>query len=344
MSRYAKAHENPTGPGDDRPTALEIVEDEGLIGKLHDKVFVVTGVSSGIGIETMRALYATGGHVFGTVRDIGKGQRVVDEVTSSTTKGGRIKLIEMDLESLASVKKGAEDILQQTDKVNILIANAGVMATPEGKTKDGFETQFGTNYVAHFYLFQLLKDSLLQSTTPDFPSRFVSVASTGHRAGPVRFDDMHFAQPQSYNEWLAYGQAKTANIWLANEVERRYGASGLHAPSVHPGGIATGLFQHMDPEVTKGNMTPEVVAYMKNAEQGAATSVYAALSTEWAHKGGRYLSNCVEQPPWAPRNGDKSNPVAVDHDGYEAWAYDPERERRLWEESLSMVGLRHKTD
>ena len=123
-NRYTSVHTNTQGPGDARPTALQIVEDEGLIGKLTDKVFVVTGVSSGIGIETMRALYATGGHVFGIVRNVAKGQKAVDEVKAKT-EGGKITLIEMDQDSLASVRKGAEEILRQTKTVNVLVNNAG---------------------------------------------------------------------------------------------------------------------------------------------------------------------------------------------------------------------------
>lgn len=119
------------------------------------------------------------------------------------------------------------------------------MATPQGKTKDGFETQFGTNHVAHFLLFQLLKPTLLASATPEFPSRVVSVTSFGHRAGPVRFDDYNFEKGE-YNPFAAYGQSKTANIWFANEIERRYGSKNLHATSNHPGGIKSGLQVHVD--------------------------------------------------------------------------------------------------
>lgn len=207
------------------------------------------------------------------------------------------------------------------------------MATPKGTTKDGFESQFGTNHIAHFYLFQLLKDTLLASSTPDFPSRVVAVSSIGHRCGPVRFHDYNFEQ-EEYNPWVSYGQAKTANIYFANEIERRYGSRGLHATSLHPGGINTGLQVHVPKEQLESWDAPEVRAYMKSPEQGAATSVYAALSAEWKVKGGRYLSNCVEQPPTAS----PGNPLAQE-DGYERWAYDEESEKRLWKDSLKMVGL-----
>jgi NAD(P)-dependent dehydrogenase (short-subunit alcohol dehydrogenase family) len=171
-----------------------------------------------------------------------------------------------------------------------------IMATPQGKTKDGFELQFGTNHLGHFYLFQLLKPLLLSSATPDYPSRVVSLSSIGHRTGSVRLDDYHFEAPNSYSPWAAYGNAKTANIWFSNELERRYSSKHLHSTSLHPGGIWTGLQQHV-PHMRDEWDTPQIAAYMKSPEQGAATTVYAALSDEWKHKGGKYLSNCVEQGP-----------------------------------------------
>lgn len=225
------------------------------------------------------------------------------------------------------------------------------MATPEGKTKDGFETQFGkfnsvfpnairfshsisgTNHLAHFLLFQLLKPALLASATPSFPSRVVSLTSFGHRMSAVRFDDYNFTK-EDYVPWLAYGQSKTANIYFANHLERLYGSQNLHATSVHPGGIMTGLQIHV-PELDAMTSEPGVREYMKNVEQGAATSVYAALSEEWKSKGGKYLSDCQEMGPF---KGD--NAMATGDDGYAKWAYDPAAEERLWKESLEMVGLK----
>ena len=207
------------------------------------------------------------------------------------------------------------------------------MATPQGKTKDGFETQFGTNHVAHFYLFQLVKSALLASSTPEFPSRVVSVSSFGHRTAPVRFDDYNWEKGE-YNPWASYGQAKTANIYFASEIERRYGSKGLHATSLHPGGIATGLQVHVDPEMMN-NMDSNTANYMKSPEQGASTSVYAALSEEWKNKGGKYLSDCIEQAPLA-----HNNPMTVGDDGYATWIYDEQAERRLWQDSLKMVGMK----
>jgi NAD(P)-dependent dehydrogenase (short-subunit alcohol dehydrogenase family) len=143
MSRYTEAHKpaNLRGPGDARPTALQIINDEGLGGKLSDKVFLITGVSSGIGIETLKALHTTGAHVYGTVRNMPKGQKVVEQILSEKHEGGgKIDLIEMELDSLASVRAGAQDFLQKSGgKLNVMVCNAAIMASPFGKNKDGFE-------------------------------------------------------------------------------------------------------------------------------------------------------------------------------------------------------------
>ncbi|KAF2431485.1 NAD(P)-binding protein [Tothia fuscella] len=207
------------------------------------------------------------------------------------------------------------------------------MATPYGKTKDGFEQQFGTNHLGHFLFFQLLKPTLLKSASADFPSRVVSLSSVGHRSGEVRLDDFNFTEKDSYSPWAGYGQAKTANIYLANEIERRYGPQNLHATSLHPGGISTGLQVH-SPEVGQMMEKPEVVKMMKSPSQGASTSVYAALSEEWKHKGGKYLSNCVEMPP-----ADPNVDMLSGDEGYAAWAYDEEKAKKLWEKSLELVGI-----
>ncbi len=189
-----------------------------------------------------------------------------------------------------------------------------------------------TNHLAHFLLFQLLKDALLASSTPNFPSRVVCVSSFGHRAGPVRFDDYNF-EKEAYNPWAAYGQSKTANIYMSNEIERRYGSKGLHSTSLHPGGIWTGLQVHVDMSAAKND--PKVFPYMKSTEQGASTTVYAALSDEWKNKGGKYLSDCIEQPAFSH----PEDPMGVGDDGYGPHAYDEAAEKRLWKESLKMVGL-----
>lgn len=334
MSRYAAAHAHPKGPGDARPTALQIVSDEGLAGQLTDKVFLVTGISSGIGIETLRALYATGAHVIGTARNLSKGAKVIEEITRSTPSNGKISLVDLDLESFESVRKSAEEVKQLTDKLHVAVFNAGVMAVPTlTLTPDGNETQFQTNHLSHFLLFRLLLPLLLAGA----PSRVVSVSSIGHRTAPARTrnGDYNFTEPGSYSPWGAYGQAKSANIHLSTLISRKYGAEGLRALSLHPGGIDTGLQVHVDEAMKKSWAESEDVRnYMKSPAQGAATSVYAALGKVFEGTGGLYLSDCDEQGPW--KGGEA---IGVGDEGYATWAFDEEAEEKLWRDSSKMVGL-----
>lgn len=156
----------------------------------------------------------------------------------------------------------------------------------------------------------------------------------GHRVAPTRPDDYNFADPATYNPWVAYGQAKTANIHLANSITRRYAARGLTALSLHPGGVMTGLGVFIPPEEWARYDTPEVKRYVKSAAQGAATSAYAAVGAEFEGRGGLYLSNCAVQGPF-----EGTDPMAMDDEGFAAWAFDEEGEERLWRDSLGMVGL-----
>lgn len=326
--RYADAHKSPQGPGDARPTALDIVKDEGLEGKLADKVFLITGCSSGIGIDTSRALSVTGAKLFLGVRDIAKGQSALADILNP----GRVELLKIDLNSLESVREAAQTFLQKSKTLNVLINNAGVMATPKGKTADGFETQFGTNHLAHFLLFQLLKSTLLASSTPSFNSRVVTLSSSAHRTSGILTDDYNFEHTE-YSPWVAYGQSKTANIYMANEIERRYGSQGLHALSLHPGGIMTGLQVHVSAALKESwSADGEVNLRVKSTAQGAATAVYAAISKDWEGKGGRYLEDCAESSP-------VQEPRTQMSPGYVPHAFDEEKEKKLWLDSLKMVGF-----
>lgn len=345
MSRYADAHRiaNLRGPGDARPTALHVIKDEELLGKLGDKVFLITGVSSGIGIETLRALHATGAHVFGTARNMSKGQEVVDQILGEKHQGGgKIDLFEMHLDDFSSVRKGATYFLEKSGgKLNSLVANAGVMATPFGKTVDGFEQQFATNHLSHFLLFNLLKHALLASATPEYPSRYVSVTSMAHMWGTVHVGDYNYDNT-GYTPFDGYGQSKTANIWFANAIERKYGTQDLHATSVHPGGILEGsaLSRHMSKEVFEAmELDDKTKNTFKTPSQGAATQVYAAVGKEWAHKGGRYLAGLVEQKS-KEETAKVEDMFDTANEGYAPWVYDEEGEERLWKDSLEMIGLK----
>lgn len=331
MSHYAAAHASPQGPGDARPTAIDIIRDENMEGKLNGKVAVITGTSSGIGIETARALALTGASLFLTARDLPKARTALGDILDSD----KVQLVELDLDSFDSVRTAAKTILSKTDKISILVNNAGVMAVPDlTLTKDGHEVQFGTNHLAHFLFFQLLKPALLAGSTPEFQSRVVVLSSSAHTRSGINESDNYNFQKGDYDAWIAYGQSKTANIYMANELERRYGNRGLHATSVHPGGIMTELARHMSSDAVAGMAgNGDMMKWLKSVEQGAATTVWAAIGKEWEGKGGKYLSNCTAPDTLA----DPSDVFAGI--GYGAHAYKPEDEARLWRDSLKIVGV-----
>jgi NAD(P)-dependent dehydrogenase (short-subunit alcohol dehydrogenase family) len=337
MSRYALAHANPQGEGDARPTAIQIVRDDGLEGGLVGKVIVITGATSGIGIETARALSATGATLFLTVRDTAKAKITLASLLESSPTS--ILLVEMDGASFASIRRAAAIILQNSNnQVNIVVNNAGVMGVQDLKlTTDGHEIHFATNHLGHFLLFQLLKPALLSSSTPEFHSRVVMVASSAHRACTLSKSGNYNFQEGGYNHGIAYAKSKLANIYMANELDRRYGQAGLHATSLHPGAIDTSISRHLGREFVDQIMSNEKVRkILKSPEQGAATTVFAAIGTAWEGRGGKYLEDCEE----AKRGDDDNEVFGV---GYVRQTYDPESERRLWEDSLEIVESRTDT-
>ncbi|KAJ5226112.1 hypothetical protein N7468_007337 [Penicillium chermesinum] len=330
MSRYAAVHANPKGLGDARPTAMQIVDDESMRGGLAGKVVVITGVSSGIGIETVRAFAATGAKLFLTVRDLEKAKTALDGIFDEQS----MELVQMDLESLDSVRAAAKTILAKTDQITILVNNAGVMAIQERElTIDGYEKQFATNHLAHFLFFHLLKPALLAGSSPEFNSRVVVVSAAVHRVQPLNASDNYNYEKGGYSPWGAYGHSKLANIYMANELDRRYGARGLHATSLHPGNIASGLIRHMPQEDINAMMAnKEIMSILKSPEQGAATTLYAAISKDWEGKGGVYLVDCGV----AARGEDDGQFAALTTSSV---TYNLEDEARLWKDSLAMVGL-----
>ncbi|PYH94907.1 putative short-chain dehydrogenase/reductase [Aspergillus ellipticus CBS 707.79] len=330
MSPYAAAHLNPQGPGDSRPTALQIVKDNNMEGKLTGKVAVVTGASSGLGIETAHALAATGANLFLTARDLSRAQAALGDFFQPET----MTLTQMDQTSMESVRQAAKAILAKTDQISLLINNAGIMAVPDLQLTDaGYELQFATNHLSHFLFFNLLKPALLAASTPEFQSRVVVVSSSAHRARGINDSDNYQFQKGGYDARTAYMQSKAANVYMANEIERRYGSRGLHATSLHPGVIATGLGRYLTPEQIQGMMQNEaLMKILKSPEQGAATTVWAAVGREWEGKGGKYLSDCAEAVQ-GPNDGDDMPGTYASH------TYKPEDEARLWKDSLDMVGL-----
>ncbi|KAL5598831.1 hypothetical protein BROUX41_003843 [Berkeleyomyces rouxiae] len=325
--RYVSVHEKPQGLGDARPTAIQIIKDDNLEGKLTGQIALITGCSAGIGVETAKAFHLAGMTLYLTARNIEKAEKALGDLVHSD----RVHLLELDLDSFASVRACAAAFLSQSKTLNILVCNAGVMVPPEGRTADGFETQFGTNHLSHFLLFNLLRPALQAGSTPQKASRVVIVSSVAHRMGRPQWDNINF--DGNYNDWAAYGQSKTANLWTANEIERRYGANGIHAWSLHPGTVMTELTRHMSEETKKVmGGDPAIAKMYKNAEQGASTSVWAAVAPALEGKGGKYLENCQIIGAWQPSMGQWGP-------GYADYAYDEAEAKKLWEKSVEWVGL-----
>ena len=330
--RYADRNrwEALNGPGDSRVTGCEVIQDEKLENAWPDKVVLITGVSSGIGVETVRVIFSTGATVFGTARNLDKAREALGP---SLLDSGRVHLVPMDQTDLSSVRACADQVRSLSGgRLNIIINNAGVMNTPESRSKDGFELQFATNHLSHFLLFYLLKDLLLASSTPRFHSRVVSVSSAAHRYSPLKLDNINF--DGAYNGWLAYGSSKTANIYKTNQIERLYGSQGLHGYSVHPGAFTSPNLQKYSQEEVKVFLgDPRLQKYLTSLEQACATSVFGAVSGDLEGKGGLYLEGASVTVHPCPADGDGAEY------GYGSWAFDQENENALWELSKKMAGV-----
>ncbi|KAI8954372.1 putative short-chain dehydrogenase [Xylaria longipes] len=329
---YAEAHADPKGSGDIRPTAVQVIHDAGLVNAMMGKVILVTGSTSGIGLETVRALHLTGADVYMQARDLKKAEAVRDDILKTSEGKGKLDIVLMDLNSFKSIREGARAFLDKTEKLNVLINNAGVRNTPEGRTDDGFETQFGVNHLAHFLLFQLLQPTLLASSTPSFNSRVVNVTSGAHKGSKINFDNPNLEG--AYDPRMAYSQSKTANILMANQIERLYGPIGIHGLSVHPGCIVTNLQRHdLRSQEERDNYirsNPVLQKVLKSAAQGAATQVWAAVAKVWEGQGAVYLEEC--------RKGHECEEPDLLNGGYKAFVFDKDAEEKLWDLSCRLVG------
>jgi NAD(P)-dependent dehydrogenase (short-subunit alcohol dehydrogenase family) len=283
---------------------------------LKGKYFIVTGASAGIGIETTRVLAKLGGHVTLAVRDVKKGEGVVEKLVESLGEDAkaRLSVSQLDLTDFSSIRGFAK---RYTDPLDVLINNAGTMACPYAETKDGLELQMGTNHVGHFLLTTLLLPKLKQSK---FGGRVINVASAAHRVGGVQFDDITGKDTWytgMMGKWKAYGQSKTANILFGYELNRRMADEGANvtAYSLHPGAISTELQRHMPTHEKILMSAANTAGFMKSVPQGAATSVYLATAPlseiEQADVGMRYFSDSNRAVPYSYVN--------------------PENAKRLWE-------------
>jgi len=311
-----------TSPFGYRSTALEVISGHDLTGK----TVLITGASSGLGVETARAFTHAGATVVLPVRDQGRGEESLHAI-ATTENVDKVVLRSLDLASLSSVRAFTEQFLSDFSTLDILINNAAVMATPQTKTSDGFEMQFGTNHLGHFALFTGIAPALLAAPT----SRVVALSSIGHRRSPVVFEDIMF-ENRPYEKWSSYGQSKTACSLFAVGVNELYGSKGITANAVHPGGIITGLQQYLprEEQIAMGWFTEEgtINERFKTVEQGASTSTWAAVGIELEGRGGHYLEDCAQALPVS-----KESPMS----GVEDYAINPDLAMRLWEVSSELI-------
>ena len=312
-----------TGPFGAETTTDEVLEGVDLTGKR----ILVTGASAGLGVETARALTAHGAKVVGAARDLGKARTATAHIPG-------MELVELALASLASVRNAADALNADGRPFDVIIANAGVMACPFGKTADGFETQFGTNHLGHFVFVNRIAGLLGAG------GRLVNLSSAGHQFADVDLEDPNF-ETTPYVEFVAYGRSKTANILFAVEFDRRHRARGVRATALHPGGIQTELGRHMTQEVIQQLVQARVAAgrgeaantfQWKTIPQGAATSVWAAVVAPAEAIGGHYCEDCHVA-------GVVESSAGVSG-GVRSYAVDPERAKALWAKSEAMVGER----
>ncbi len=300
-------------------TAAEVVEDVDL----SDKRAIVTGSSSGIGIETARALAGAGVDVTLAVRGAAAGDRTAADITA-TTGNPAVRVKQLDLADQASV---AAFVADWSGPLHILINNAGVLLAELSLTPEGWELQFATNHLGHFALALGLHDALAAAGA----ARLVALSSEAHLRAPLDFDDLNFAS-RPYDAMLAYGRSKTANALFAVEAARRWAEDGIIANAVHPGAVMeTNLARDLDPQMLAAAIEAGGYDY-KTREQGAATSVLVAASPLLEGVTGRYFADCNEAPVvdssfTGPPRGFGVAPYALDH----------ENANRLWEISLDLI-------
>ncbi|MEV2246255.1 SDR family NAD(P)-dependent oxidoreductase [Streptomyces sp. NPDC049970] len=290
---------------------------------------IVTGASSGLGIETARVLAAAGAEVTLAVRNTTAGDAVAETIEKST-EGMRLRVVRLDLADGNSVTRfvGA-----WRGPLHLLINNAGVVTSGLERTHEGWELQFATNHLGHFALATGLHDALALGAADRDGARIVSVSSTAHMRSGVNFDDLHFER-RSYDPQIAYAQSKTANSLFAVEATRLWSSDGIVANAVNPGGIATGLQRNFTTEQKESLAAAEAAGVFtyKTVEQGAATSIVAAVAPELAHSGGHYLDDAQEAYT-VPDDAD----LAQHPHGVKEWALDPATAKRLWTVSTGLL-------
>jgi NAD(P)-dependent dehydrogenase (short-subunit alcohol dehydrogenase family) len=303
---------------------------------LRGKRILVTGVSAGLGVETARSLAAHGAHVVGAARDLKKAEGATQQVRKdAAANGGGFELVELDLSSLESVRACADKLLAAGKPFDVIIANAGVMATPFGQTKDRFEMQFGTNHLGHFVLVNRIARLLRKG------GRLINLSSAGHRYSNVDLEDPNFERTP-YEPFVAYGRSKTANILFAVAFDRKHRERGVRAAAVHPGVIETELARYMDPSRLP-NLIKQIGDQLaaegkgpfqwKSVPQGAATSVWASVVAPAEEIGGQYCENCH-----VGKIVPDETTISGVSEGVRGYALDAKNAEALWKKSEELVG------
>jgi NAD(P)-dependent dehydrogenase (short-subunit alcohol dehydrogenase family) len=315
--------QHPIGSGfDARSTAAQVVD--GI--DLHGRLAIVTGGYSGLGLETVRALVTAGAAVVVPARRPEQARAVLDDAGLAV-----VEVDPLDLSDLSSVGEFANRFLESGRSVDILIDNAAIMASPEQRVGDGWESQFATNHLGHYMLANLLWPALVAGGG----ARVIALSSTGHKLSDIRWDDPQFTS--GYDKWQAYGQAKTADALFAVQLDALGEPFGVRAFAVHPGGIMTELQRHLPREemIAAGWLDEQgtVNERFKTPEQGAATSVWAATSPRLEGMGGVYCEDCdiaeVTDPTSPAARIRGVNPYAIDRDSA----------ARLWALSAGLTGV-----
>jgi NAD(P)-dependent dehydrogenase (short-subunit alcohol dehydrogenase family) len=312
-----------TSPFNAKTQAGEVVKGMDLTGKTA----IVTGASSGLGVETARALAGVGAKVILPVRSPDKGEEAAADIRAST--GNRqVEIVAMDLADWASVRAFTDAFVKSGAPLHILINNAGIMATPERRIMGGVESQFGTNHLGHMLLTCRLAPALLKAGR----ARVVALSSVGHRRSPVDFDDPYFER-RPYDKWAAYGQSKTANSLFAVELNRRLEPKSVFVYAVHPGGIMTNLQRDMSDQEIKAmgwvDENGKLRGGFKTPAGGASTAVWCATSKLLTDGGGVYCEDC-----------NIAAAVPADDKGFTGvrpWAIDPDAAKRLWSLSEKLL-------
>jgi NAD(P)-dependent dehydrogenase (short-subunit alcohol dehydrogenase family) len=289
---------------------------------------IVTGGSSGLGIETARALAAAGADVTLAVRNTAAGDVAADAIEKSGTR--RPRVMWLDLANRGTV---SEFIEAWTEPLHLLINNAGLVTDGLDRTAEGWELQFATNHLGHFGLAVGLHDALALGAAERDGARIVSLSSTAHMRADIDWDDLQFGR-RSYDPQIAYAQSKTANSLFAVDATRRWASEGIVANAVNPGGIATGLQRNFSAKQRESLDTAEAAGLFtyKTVEEGAATTIVAAVSPEFAHTGGHYLDDAREAYT-VPNDAS-----LADHPhGVKEWALDPAAAERLWNVSVDLL-------